>query len=425
MIAAPLPANERERLTELYALQILDTPREDRFDSIVRLTRHLFRVPIAYIALVDADRQWFKSQEGLSASQTGRAESFCGHAILQDEPLIVPDARLDQRFADNPLVLGDPLVRFYAGHPLKGRSGLNVGTLCLVAHEPREMASHDVDTLRYLAYLAEQQLHFVDVVASQRQLLETQKELALTQQRLKNELDDAADYICSLLPDPLTEGPVKADYFYTSSSELGGDLLGYHWLDDRYFVCYLLDVCGHGVGSALLASTVQNALGRGTLPHCDFLNPASVIQALDEVFPMDEHQNKFFTIWYSVYDSHTRTLRHASAGHPPAWLFAKEGAEPVSIGLHALMIGVITDREPLVEDVQLGPGARLYIFSDGAFELTGQNGQQLGRAGLATLLSQHCSSSPGCVDAVGEDLRRLANGGSFPDDVSIVELVFE
>src|SRR5690606_13692209 len=125
MIAPVLPDHETGRLADLHALRILDTPSERRFDRVVKLARHILDTPIAYIALIDSDRQWFKSSVGLCSmmEQTPRDESFCGHTILQDDPLIVPDALLDDRFHDNPMVTGEPYVRFYAGYPLKGEGG--------------------------------------------------------------------------------------------------------------------------------------------------------------------------------------------------------------------------------------------------------------------------------------------------------------
>ena len=116
--------------------KILDTPPEERFDRIVRLARRVFDVPIAYIALVDDDRQWFKARCGIAFDSTGRDVSFCGHTILHDGPLIVPDTHEDERFRDNPLVVNPPYLRFYAGHPLKGQGGYNMGTICLAAPDP-------------------------------------------------------------------------------------------------------------------------------------------------------------------------------------------------------------------------------------------------------------------------------------------------
>lgn len=115
MLEPPIPPDEQQRLAVLRSLHILDTPPEERFDRITRTAQRLFNVPIALISLIDAHRQWFKSCQGLPVSETPRGISFCGHAILADTPLIIPDALLDPRFADNPLVTGEPRIRFYAG----------------------------------------------------------------------------------------------------------------------------------------------------------------------------------------------------------------------------------------------------------------------------------------------------------------------
>ncbi|HAV63057.1 MAG TPA: GGDEF domain-containing protein, partial [Verrucomicrobiales bacterium] len=127
MQAPAIPANEPERLAALRALGILDTPKEERFDRLCRLAARVFDVPIAIVSLVDSNRQWFKSCIGLEATQTGRDVSFCGHAILERETLVIPDARKDARFHDNPLVTGAPHIRFYAGRIVRGPGRHNLG----------------------------------------------------------------------------------------------------------------------------------------------------------------------------------------------------------------------------------------------------------------------------------------------------------
>ncbi len=146
-----IPANEAERLRALHDLLLLDTPAEEVYDRITRLAQRLFDVPIALVSLIDADRQWFKSRQGLAAEQTPRDVSFCGHAILGSEVFLVPDALADPRFADNPLVTGAPNVRFYAGAPLSVDAGLRVGTLCLIDHQKRSLSEEQLQTLRDLA----------------------------------------------------------------------------------------------------------------------------------------------------------------------------------------------------------------------------------------------------------------------------------
>jgi phosphoserine phosphatase RsbU/P len=423
MLTAPIPADEVERLAEVRALQILDSPPEERFDGIVRLTRHLFHVPIAYIALIDADRQWFKAKIGLTVLETERAISFCGHAILQDRTMVVRDATLDPRFADNPLVMGEPHVRFYAGHPLSGPNGKKVGTLCVVDHEPRDFDDQHEMTLAQLAALVEEQLRLVDVIATQRELIETKTALVVTQQRLAAELNEAAGYVRSLLPAPLISGPIRTDWQYVGSSQLGGDLFGYHWLDDTHFAMYLLDVCGHGVGASLLASSVHSTLRRQTLPGCDFTDPGQVLVALDAAFPMSEHGDKFFTIWYGVYDTATRELRHAAGGHHDAALLTADGP-PTAVGLRGLMIGIVTGRPPRSERLTLPSGSRLYLFSDGAFELFPADGPMLGWSGLADILRGCWSRPSGRTEHVADLLRSLQSRSDFADDFSLVEFEF-
>lgn len=148
-----LPANEAPRLQELQQQQILDTPPEAAFDRITRLAALLFEVPIALVSLVDRDRQWFKSCHGLDVCQTSREISFCAHAILSQEVLVVPDAAQDERFRANSLVTDQPGIRFYAGAPLCTRAGFNLGTLCILDTRPRSLRPDQIAALRDLAAL--------------------------------------------------------------------------------------------------------------------------------------------------------------------------------------------------------------------------------------------------------------------------------
>jgi diguanylate cyclase (GGDEF)-like protein len=157
MIAPPLPSNEDARVATLRVLQILDTDPDERFDRITRMARRIFQVPIALVSLVDADRLWFKSSQGLDLREAPRDTSFCGHAILAEDILLIPDALLDPRFADNPIVTGPPHVRFYAGCPVRSPSGHRLGTLCLIDPMPRGFDADDQATLRDMVHMVEQQ----------------------------------------------------------------------------------------------------------------------------------------------------------------------------------------------------------------------------------------------------------------------------
>jgi len=139
-------------------LKILDTPAEERFDRVTRLAQRAFAVPISLVSLVDGNRQWFKSRQGLDATETPREISFCGHAILKKEVLVVENAIEDERFHDNPLVTCDPNIRFYAGYPLSAPDGNRIGTLCVIDREPREFSNEDVELLEELGRMVEEEL---------------------------------------------------------------------------------------------------------------------------------------------------------------------------------------------------------------------------------------------------------------------------
>jgi diguanylate cyclase (GGDEF)-like protein/PAS domain S-box-containing protein len=178
MLIAPVPVDEEARLAELRSLEILDTDREERFDRLTRLASRLFGTPIALISLVDADRQWFKSAVGLDERETSRDVSFCAHAIVGRDGFVVPDTATDARFADNPLVTGEPHIRFYAGQPITGPEGHRLGTLCVIDREPRTFSDEDRQLLRDLATIVDREL-------AGRTLAETLRDLRATEARFE------------------------------------------------------------------------------------------------------------------------------------------------------------------------------------------------------------------------------------------------
>ena len=175
MQAPAIPDDEGTRVDTLYDLRILDTEPEERFDRLTRLAKRLLQVPISLISLVDENREWIKSGEGIGNSQVARDISFSAHAILGPDILLIPDATLDERFRDNPLVVDEPHIRFYAGCPLRAPNGSNLGTLCLIDSKPREFSEDEKALLRELTRMAEQ-----DIVAVQ---LATMDELTMLSNR--------------------------------------------------------------------------------------------------------------------------------------------------------------------------------------------------------------------------------------------------
>ena len=184
MISAPPPPDEQERIQLLHALNLLDTPPEPVFDRITRLVSHLLDVPMALISLVDSNRQWFKSKVGITAAETPRDIAFCAHAILEARPLLIPDAKLDERFSDNPLVTGDLKVRFYAGIPIRTAGGLAMGTLCAIDNKPRILSPAQLEALSDLADIVTKEIQVRETVAlSRSQLVRSQQLLQASEVR--------------------------------------------------------------------------------------------------------------------------------------------------------------------------------------------------------------------------------------------------
>ncbi len=160
MQKAPVPANEKERVCALEGLKLLDTASEERFDRLTKEATSRFSVPISTITLIDKDREWFKSAQGLQAKEGPRGVSFCGHALMSQIVMIIPDTSADPRFADNPMVKGKPFIRFYAGKSLYDhKSNLPVGVFCIKDHKPREMSVKDLSDFLDLADRAEKEIN--------------------------------------------------------------------------------------------------------------------------------------------------------------------------------------------------------------------------------------------------------------------------
>jgi diguanylate cyclase (GGDEF)-like protein/PAS domain S-box-containing protein len=189
-VTAPLPDHETARLQVLHQYCVLDTPAEVEFDNLTRLAARLCGTPIAVISLVDQTRQWFKSKVGIEVSETPREVSFCAHAILQSELLIVPNAQLDPRFAANPLVMADPNIRFYAGAPLITAEGFGLGTLCVIDHVPRGLTSEQTEALQILAQQVVTQLELRRTVRHLSQEIGQRQQAEATLQEIRSGLEE-------------------------------------------------------------------------------------------------------------------------------------------------------------------------------------------------------------------------------------------
>ncbi len=197
-VKPPVPHDEQQRLARLRSYAILDTQPEQGFDDLVRLAAHLFRAPMAFVSLVDGERQWFKARVGLEACETARDVAFCAHAIVARDPLVVPDARLDPRFADNELVTGEPKIRFYAGAPLLVGPGSALGTLCVIDTVPRTVTPESVAMLQRLAAMVVDRLELRRNLEELRVALAARDEADAARERTMAELRSALDRVRQL-----------------------------------------------------------------------------------------------------------------------------------------------------------------------------------------------------------------------------------
>lgn len=170
MVSTVPAGSEEERLRALQQLVVLDTPAEERFDRIARLACRALATPVALISFIDSSRQWYKAAHGLDAIENGRDISICGHAVMRDAPLVVCDARADERFADNPFVVGPPGVRLYAGQSIAVSGGHRVGTICVIDTVPRNFSPEDCEVLTDLGALVERELLVDSLSAAERAL---------------------------------------------------------------------------------------------------------------------------------------------------------------------------------------------------------------------------------------------------------------
>lgn len=254
--------------------------------------------------------------------------------------------------------------------------------------------------------------------------------LQRSQDALKAELLEAERYVTSLLPGRLESGPLLSDWVFMTSTDLGGDSFGYHTLDDEHFAIYLLDVCGHGVGAALLSVSAMNVLRAGNLADTDFRDPAAVLSGLNEVFDMDKQNQMYFTIWYGVIHLPTGTLRYSSGGHPPAVLVhpgaaSGEGFELLSTP--GMVIGGMPGMEFAAGEVKVSSGDRLYVFSDGVYEIdyADGSGMMTVETFAAELRRRVCAGEAGTPQRMVEWVRQQQGRDDFEDDFSLCEFTIQ
>jgi serine phosphatase RsbU (regulator of sigma subunit) len=251
---------------------------------------------------------------------------------------------------------------------------------------------------------------------------------------MEQEWREASQYVASILPQPIKQGPVRANWFYLPSTRIGGDAFGYQMQDDRHFSLFLVDVSGHGTGAAMHAITVAQVLRERVLPSVDFLDPAAVIGGLNARFQMHRNNDLFFTIWYGVYDIAQRVLLFAAAGHHAAYLLPADNVAWPALPLHTQnpIVGMLPDPAIATAEVEVPPGSTLHLFSDGVFEIVDREGRQLGLDDILPMLPSGTNAHWAKDDAVTPDeprklydrIRAIARPGQLDDDFSALVFRF-
>ena len=256
--------------------------------------------------------------------------------------------------------------------------------------------------------------------------LQSQKQaLEGANQKLQAELDEAAEYVRNLLP-PALKGTVTTEARFIPSARLGGDCFDYFWLYDSLLVMYLLDVSGHGVGSALLSVSVLNVLRSQSLPNTNFFQPSNVLKALNNAFQMENQGEKYFTIWYGVYDQINRKLIYANAGHPPAIVLSGtfENTQVKRLESSGLPIGFLPDTEYEDGYLDIPPGSNLYVFSDGAYEIPQPNDKIWGIEAFIDSLTKFYQTNNSNLELVIDHICHVNRHQPFDDDLSLLRFNF-
>ncbi|MDP9072651.1 MAG: SpoIIE family protein phosphatase [Actinomycetota bacterium] len=413
----PSPDDEGARIEAVRRYEILDTPPDGSFDRITALAARLFNVPIAIVSIVDTDRIWFKSHHGLpEASAIGRDPGLCASAILQSGPWVVNDAAADLRTLANPLVAGSFGLRFYAGAPLTTHDGHNLGTLCVIDHEPRPVTDAELATLDDLARL----------VVDQLELRLVARRTIAREGRLRREAEELADALqASLLPPrvPSLPGMDLATRYIAGEQGLkvGGDFFDVFRLASNDWGIVLGDACGKGARPASLAALARWTIRASSVHQ---FKPSEVLPDVNAVLLADNddgHDDHFCSAVFLRLELDTcgAWLTVASAGHPLPVLVRRAGRVEIR-GEPGLPLGMFESIAPVDERVGLGPGDALVLYTDGITEARNRAGETFGERRLLQTL-RGLTGAP--AERLADGIIGAAldfSGDRLADDVAIV-----
>ncbi len=342
------------------------------------------------------------------------AVEFNPTVILQD--LVMPE------------IDGMTLVRFFRGHPALKEVPLIVLS---TKEEPKTKAdafaggANDYlvklpDRLELVARIRYHSRGYINLLERN----EAYEALKASQEKLAEELAIAADYVMSILPAPMNEKGLRTEWKYIPSARLGGDSFGYHWVDENHLALYLLDVCDHGVGPALLSVSAINVLRSQSLPMVDFRDPAAVLTAMNETFQMEKNNDLYFTMWYGVYDRQASTLRFSSGGHPPALLISNGAARELKTP--GMIVGGMPGMMYKNDEVPVPQGSSLFVFSDGVYEVSQGDEAMWTLNDLSAFLRAQCAApgGAGVIDELYRHVFAMRNAACLDDDFSMMRIMF-
>jgi len=355
----------------------------------------------------------------------------CGSAAYKREPVFATDIATDPHWADYVELAATFGLGACCSTPVFSSDGTLLGTVAMYYRHPHEPRAHDHELIRMATHLAGivieraravEQLRVAKVAAEQRaqEITQAYDTLRTTQEALNAELAGAVHYVLSLLPRPIMEKRISADWFMTTSAHLGGDGLGYHWMDSERFAFYLLDVSGHGVKSALLAVSILDTLRTCGLADTNWNDPGDVLRALNRVYFSQSRNQLYFTIWYGIADLVNRMLRYASGGHPPVVLRAARRRNP-TLPASGPPVGCFANAKYLTVEMPLRFPTDLYLFSDGVFETRRhQDTKPLNH--LVEFLVEACNGQGRTVAEIRHRTLEHLHGKPPPDDCSVLKV---
>jgi sigma-B regulation protein RsbU (phosphoserine phosphatase) len=364
----PIVTDEARRLAAVRRYQVLDTPPDGAFERITSLAARLFDVPISIVSIVDADRIWFKSHHGLDAEQIDREPGLCASAVLQSEPWLVSDARNDPRTLANPLVAGELGLQFYAGVPLTTQDGYNLGTLCIIDQQPRELTDAEVASLSDLAQVVMDEL---ELRLAARRTVELESELRRSAEDVARTLQQG------LLPARVPDVPgldIAARYHVANADQVGGDF--YDVVTDGDGGCAVVvgDACGKGTAAASMTGTARWVL-RAIV--AESWTPAGALSRLNAVMVraqegIGDYCTAALVAVAPVRDGRT-TVTVGLAGHPHPLLLRADGTVE-RVGLTSPVVGWTLEASYTEVTTSMGSGDLLVLFTDGTLEVVAGHG---------------------------------------------------